>query len=196
VPQSIPVHLGLRFDAAVVQALASTRGHHFAGMPAIAVALDACALALAFGASEQEAIAALAALPDDDVPDGWYDRRAADIAEIEALGTGPQADAARFASAVAALARARALHGALSRDLGAFGTVTAKKFGTLWELRALADAYGSEPGRHARLAGDVREIVNALAGKPVSTPELLAAFLVDDTVPERIKGSLRASVTH
>ncbi len=193
--KSSPVQLGPQFDAAVTQAIAIARGRQFAGVPAIAVAFGACALALASGAREDEAVAALAVVPDDDSPDGWYDRRAAYVAAIAALGAGSQAEAARFASAVAALAQARALHGALDHDPDAFGLLPAKKFGTLWEWRALVDAYGSERGRHARLAADLHEIVTALAGKPVSAAELLAAFLIDDTVPEPVKGSLRATVT-
>lgn len=203
-----------RFERAVTRALVIARTRtRVTGGPYVAHLFAVCAIVLDNGGSEDEAIAALlhdvppadfgrdvariargcsdpAGAPGDGA---WYDRTAAYVERVRALGDGD--DAVRFVGAAIELDRARALSDRLALDATAFACLPGKKFGTLWAFRALVDAYGAYDGRHARFIAEVRALVDEMAGKPVTTLELLAAFLVDDTVPEGDKGALRANVS-
>lgn len=214
------IDLGERFERAVAHALAHARTRRrVTGGPFLAHLFAACATVLENGGSESEAIAALLRdLPPgdfgqdvaeivcccrDDSLEGesatgtdstlaWYDRKAAYVARIAALPR--SSDAARFVGAALELDNARALRDRFASDATAFAPLVGKKFGTLWAYRALVDAYGVRGGRHVGFIAELNDIVAALAGKSVTTHELLAAFLIDDTVAEEIKGTLRAKV--
>ncbi|GAC1616235.1 MAG: hypothetical protein NVS4B5_06300 [Vulcanimicrobiaceae bacterium] len=213
--------LGERFERAATHAVASARARRDAlGAPAIAHVFSVCAIVVASGATESAAIAALlhdlppgefgadvtrlvrwcdgmgTGAPSDTGDGGassWYDQRRAFLARVAALGEDDHARSARFIGAAIALARARTMRDALASDPDAFGRVPGKKFGTLWYLRALVDAYAGD-GRHERFTAEVSDIVTGLAGKAVTVKELLAAFVIDDTVHRDVKGSLDATV--
>lgn len=104
-------------------------------------------------------------------------------------------DGVLFIRAASVFYGARDTHERLARGENVFATFPGKKFGTLWKYRALADAFHELAGhhadaRHVRFADRIVEIVDAMAGKPVTTEELRAAFAIDDTVDPREKGTL------
>jgi len=135
-------------------------------------------------------------------PRPFYDRT---LAYLERLGeyTGalhPPSLAASvfFVSAADTLYEARVVSEELARGGEAFDRREGGKYGTLWSLSALAgtylayDAGGPEPAeaRHLRLAREIAERVILMAGKPVHTEALRAAFAIDATIAPRDKGML------
>ncbi|GAC1545043.1 MAG: hypothetical protein NVS3B16_14020 [Vulcanimicrobiaceae bacterium] len=121
----------------------------------------------------------------------FYDRK---LAWLERLCR-PEAgdDSVYLIAAAETLYDAQTTHDALLRGEDAFAHLIGKKFGTLWAYRALADAYRMHGGRHRPIADALVELVDTLAGKPVTAAALLAAFAVDDTVGPREKGRLLAA---
>jgi GTP pyrophosphokinase len=225
-PFTSTTHLGERFERAVVYALRlhADQRRKETGVPYAAHLLGVCALALEFGATESEAIAALlhdavedcGGIPQlesirerfgDDVAEivlgcsdsfetdskaekePWYDRKAAYIERLCARGG--ENDSTLLISACDKLYNVLATYNDVRRTgQSAFERFTAKKYGTLWYYRALADAFASIPGRHAEIALRLADLVDQLAGKAVCTGELLAALTIDSSVPEREKGTL------
>lgn len=126
----------------------------------------------------------------------FYDRTLALIERLLRLptggGPGGTASGVFLVSAADTLYDARATSDELSRGTDVFALTAGKKFGALWAYRALADAYRQREGRHAPFADALVELVDAMAGKPVTAAALLAAFAVDATVERREKGSLLA----
>ncbi len=129
----------------------------------------------------------------------FYDRTLASIERLRQHAAGDESadfGASVFlVSAADTLYSARATNDKLLAGRDVFAGRKGKKFGTLWAYRALADAYLACDGRHTRFAGALIELVDNMAGKPVTTPELLAVFAIDDTVDRREKGSLLEGAT-
>lgn len=121
----------------------------------------------------------------------FYDRKCAVVARVS--DTSPTGVAAAFVIAASGLAEARATRDDLACGEDAFARMHGKKFGTLWAYRALADALHERGGATLSFAHELTALVDEMAGKPVTTAELLAAFSIDDTVPERDRGTLATS---
>lgn len=116
----------------------------------------------------------------------WYDRKRT---YIDGLGAHSD-DAILLVSASDKLYNALATLNDLQRvGEGVFGRFKAGTFGTLWYYSALANAYTSRPGRQHPVGLRLRETVDALAGKRLTEPELLAKFAADPNVDHREKGS-------
>jgi GTP pyrophosphokinase len=218
--------LGERFDRAVAYALHihAAQRRKQSGVPYVAHVLGVASIALEFGATETEAIAALlhdaiedcggssqadqirarfgdevhdivAGCTDSFDPDEtgrkipWYDRKLAYIERLDrhARGTAP----------ILLVSASDKLHNLLATwndglrsGEDVFGRFQAKKYGTLWYYRALADAFARHPGRHAAIARRLTDIVDVIAGKHVKAEELLKKFASDPDVLDREKGSL------
>jgi len=217
--------LGERFDKAIAYALATHRLQYRkeSNVPYSAHLLGGCAIALEFGATEDEAIAALLhdavedcggrprledirerfgsavadiveACSDSFEADAgaekqpWYDRKRAYIDELSDAKT---SESALLVSASDKLYNALAIMNDVGHHgVSVYARFKSRKSGTLWYYRSLADAYGRRTGRHAAIAGQLRKVVDELAGKAVSAQELLAIFAIDDSVDGREKGSL------
>lgn len=120
----------------------------------------------------------------------FYDRKLASIERLRRHAAGDES--VLLVCAADTLYGARGTNTDLLHGEDAFARHEGKKFGTLWAYRAFADAYGEHGGRHVPFAGALVELVDIMAGKPVTTAELLAAFAIDDTVDREHKGSLLA----
>lgn len=134
-------------------------------------------------------------------PFALYDRTQAIVERLGRIARFPEKSPTAsifFVSAAETLYDARITSEQLASGIDVFAKREGMKFGTLWSFRALADRYlaydgdVAEPGaaRHASFAREIVERVTLMAGKPVTTDELLAAFAIDDTVLAKDKGSL------
>lgn len=121
----------------------------------------------------------------------FYDSKRAVLDRIE-IGSSRD-DSVALVVAASGLAEARATRVDLARGEDAFARMHGKKFGTLWGYRALADALRDRGGVVLAFATELEALVDEMAGKPVTTAELLAAFSIDDSVIERDRGTLTSS---
>jgi (p)ppGpp synthase/HD superfamily hydrolase len=216
--------LGERFERAVTYALHvhAAQRRKMSGVPYSAHLLGVCAIALEFGATETEAIAALLhdAVEDcggrdqleairlrfgddvaeivegctdsfetDGVKEAWYGRK---VRYVGSLGAHANAgDSILLVSACDKLYNVLAIYNDFLRvGPAVFDRFNARRFGTLWYYRSLADAFASVPGRQREIATRITGIVDMLAGEKCSLEVLLRSFETDPTVSDREKGAL------